>query len=183
MKKPKGVHMKIFLLPLFLMMLMASLIGAEKTSDKFHYNLLSDAPMTFDQSGNNVFPKHIVSQKYLFLYFSASWCGPCHKFNPKLIEWYNSNGGGKDFEIILVGRDEDTASIKRYVKDQKFPFIAFEKKGKRFEEISKKYCGPGIPCLVLLNEKDEVIADSYKNGKYLGPQAPLEYYEKNIKNK
>jgi thiol-disulfide isomerase/thioredoxin len=175
--------MKLSSLFLILMIPMVSLIGAENGSDKFHFNLLSNAPLTFDQSGKNVIPRQIISQKYLFLYFSASWCGPCHKFNSKLIEWYNSHGGGKDFEIILVGHDDDTASIKEYMKDQKFPFIAFEKKGKRFEEIDKKYCGPGIPCLVLLNEKDEVIADSFKNGQYLGAQAPLQYYEKNIKNK
>ena len=170
--------MKISSLILMLMIPLVSLTSAEKGTDKYHFNLLSDAPVIFDQSGKNVIPKHIIGQKYLFLYFSASWCGPCHKFNPKLIEWYNSNGGGKDFEIILVGRDEDTASIKAYMKEEKFPFLAFEKKGDRFEKILKKYSGSGIPCLVLLNENDEVVAHSYKNGKYFGPQVAMEYYEK-----
>ncbi len=152
-----------------------SLHAADKPA-KYHFSLLGDAPAMFDQTGKTVVPKHILSQKYLLLYFSASWCGPCHKFNPDFIAWYKANGGGKDVEVILVGSDNDTAAIKTYMKDEGMPWLAFEMKGKRFDEIKAKYGGRGIPVVALLDENDQVVAHSYDGNKYLGPRAPLDKY-------
>jgi|GEM_PF-3424042 len=161
----------------------AHLEGAEKAEAKFHYSLFSDSPPIFNASGKNIIPKHIIQQKYLFLYFSASWCGPCKNFNPEFIAWYKKNGGGKDFEVVLVGSDDSTASIKQYMKDEGFPWLAFEMNGKRFDEIKQKYGGKGIPCVVLLDENDAVVAHSYVDGKYVGPRAPLEKYLELTKKK
>jgi thiol-disulfide isomerase/thioredoxin len=170
--------MKKWILPLFVLLVgiatHATLGAADVASTKYHFSLLGDSPELFDASGKTVVPKYILKQKYLVLYFSASWCGPCHQFNPEFIAWYKANGGGKDFEVILVGQDDDTAAIKKYMKDEAFPWIAFEKKGKQFEAIEKKYGGKGIPCVVVLDEKDEVVAHSFKGDQYLGPKAPLE---------
>ena len=152
--------------------------AADKNDDKFHFNLLSDAPKVFDSTGKNLLPKHIIKQKYLILYFSASWCKPCHEFNPEFVKWYNENKGGKEIEVILVGMDSDTAAIKKYMKDQSMPWLAFEKKGKQFDKIVATYSGKGIPCVVLLNEKDEIIAHSYEKGEYNGPRVALNAYEK-----
>ncbi len=153
-----------------------ALVAADQPTDKFHYKLLHDAPALFDAAGKPVVPRHILSQKYVILYFSASWCGPCHAFNPDFIAWYKEHGGGKDVEVILVGHDQDTAAIKKYMKDEDFPWLAFEKKGKAFTAIDETYCGPGIPCVVVLDENDEVVAHSFAGEKYLGPRAPLERY-------
>lgn len=153
-----------------------ALVAADK-APKYHFSLLGDAPAMFDQSGNRVVPKHIVSQKYLLLYFSASWCGPCKRFNPDFIAWYKANGGGKNVEVILVGSDDDTAGIKAYMKDQGMPWLAFEKAGKRFDEIKAKYGGRGIPVVALLDENDNIVAHSYDGEKYLGPRVALAKYE------
>lgn len=158
-----------------------SVTAADTASEKYHYNLLHDAPAIFDATGTVVVPKHIIAQKYLILYFSASWCPPCHKFNPELIQWYKEHNGGKDVEIILVGSDSDTAAIKKYMKDQKFPWLAFTMDKKQFPAIKSKYGGKGIPCIAVLNEKDEIVAHSYVEGKYEGPKAPLDKYLELIK--
>lgn len=173
---------------LVLVVAMFTLAAADKapgkdTGPKYHLSLLGDAPWMFDQTGNRVVPKHIIKQKYLFLYFSASWCGPCHKFNPDFIAWYKANGGGKDFEVILVGSDNDTASVKAYMKDQGMPWLAFEMEGKRFAEIKAKYGGKGIPVVALLDENDQVVAHSYDGDKYLGPRVALEKYLQLTKGK
>jgi thiol-disulfide isomerase/thioredoxin len=98
-------------------------------SGSYHNKLLGDSPIIFDSKGNIVDSEIIKNKKYLMLYFSASWCGPCHKFNPDFIKWYEEHDGGNNFEVILVGSDEDTDAIKDYMNDQKMPFMAFEKRG------------------------------------------------------
>ena len=46
------------------------------------------------------------SGKVLGLYFSASWCGPCRSFTPKLSAKYRElTEAGKNFEIIFVSAD------------------------------------------------------------------------------
>jgi thiol-disulfide isomerase/thioredoxin len=40
--------------------------------------------------------------KYVGVYFSASWCPPCQRFTPKLVDAYTSNLKGKNLEIVFV---------------------------------------------------------------------------------
>ena len=147
---------------------------AQKSGPQFHASLFTDAPKLIDKNGKYVKPDYIQSQKHVVLYFSASWCGPCHRFNPIFIKWYNDNGGKKNFEVILVGRDADAISNRLYMKDSDFPWVAFEMDGKKFNEIVKKYCGKGIPCVAVLDENDNVVAHSYEGENYVGPMPPLE---------
>jgi thiol-disulfide isomerase/thioredoxin len=163
--------MRMILALLFLMS--AALSAAEKVQP-FHRPLLEFAPQLIDASGAKVDARYLLKTKYIILYFSASWCGPCHKYTPKLVEWYEKERDPKQVEVILVGSDQDTASMKAYMKDMKMPWPAFEMKGKAFEDIKKKYSGRGIPSTVLLNEQDEVLASSYKDGKYQGPHVAID---------
>ena len=46
-------------------------------------------PQVLLNSSGEQIAKDVLDQKYVGLYFSASWCGPCRKFTPKLIEFRN----------------------------------------------------------------------------------------------
>jgi hypothetical protein len=37
-----------------------------------------------------------------------------------------------------------------------------------------RYAGSGIPCLVLVDAEGKVLSDSYRWGRYVGPDAVLE---------
>ena len=55
--------------------------------------------------------KESTANKYFALYFSAKWCGPCRKFTPILIDFYNDNS---NFEVIFVSLDKDINEFNEY---------------------------------------------------------------------
>src|SRR4051812_27138326 len=48
----------------------------------------------------------LAGVKYYAIYYSASWCGPCRAFTPKLVQWYNEHKkNSPQFELIFVSSD------------------------------------------------------------------------------
>lgn len=108
--------------------------------------------------------------QYYAFYFSASWCGPCRAFTPKLISFYKANPEAKKtFEVIFMSRDSSDGAMEEYMKGDGMPWPAVRyRDADRIDEITK-YLGRGIPCLVLVDREGQIVADSYVNGEYRGP--------------
>ena len=64
-----------------------------------------------DAQGREV-SRTILAGKFVGVYVSASWCGPCRSFTPKLIKFRNANG--KDFEVVLVGGADQYIVVMAY---------------------------------------------------------------------
>lgn len=116
--------------------------------------------------------------EYYAFYFSAHWCPPCRKFTPELSAFYKKHfePNGK-FEVIFVSSDRDEDAMEEYMDwgKMKFPALDFDKKDK-ISEVTR-YAGNGIPCLVLVDRDGNVVANSYVNGRYVGPTSVLEKLE------
>ncbi len=112
---------------------------------------------------------------YVLVYFSAAWCGPCRHFTPQLRDFYNQNKSNNDrFEVVFVSSDNSERDMRAYINEAAMPWPAL-----RFAEMANtpeltQYAGNGIPCLVLLDTQGVVLAHSYVNNNYVGPQVPLQ---------
>lgn len=156
----------------------AEVSTSEAAKPAFHKELLDTTKDSLFQLEGKTDPKELGRKKYVFVYFSASWCPPCRTFTPKLVDFYKQNKKSGDFELLFVSSDQNAQDMKAYMKKYKMPWIGVTHGSKAAKEIEKKYAGNGIPCLVLLNEKDEVIASSFdKDGDYKGPAVALEKYK------
>jgi len=99
--------------------------------------------------------------KMVLIDFWASWCGPCRKENPNVVEAYKKYNktkfkNGKGFEIFSVSLD----------KTQEPWIAAIEKDGLVWQNhgwdkeyvASKLYNVVSIPTAYLINGKGEIIA-------------------------
>lgn len=113
--------------------------------------------------------------KYIALYYGADWCGPCHKFTPDLVAFYNEmKPKYPDFEVVFVSRDTSAAEMDNYMAEMKMPWPALRYDAVKWSTKLNKYCGPGIPCLVVVNANGDVLSDSYNGSNYLGPHKALD---------
>ncbi|KAM0853089.1 hypothetical protein ACQ4PT_051328 [Festuca glaucescens] len=85
------------------------------------------------------------------LYFSASWCPPCRRFTPKLIEAYKELAShGKSFEVVFVSGDQDEEAFNAYFA--KMPWLAVpfsDSEGRK--GLDGRFEVRGIPHLVILD--------------------------------
>jgi nucleoredoxin len=118
--------------------------------------------------------------QYYAIYYSAQWCPPCHAFTPKLVDWYNGfKPAHHNFELIFVSDDHDEASMLDYMKEMSMPWPALDYEYVKHDGSGiEKYAGDGIPDLVLIDSDGNLLADSYQNGTYVGPQSAVDDIER-----
>uniref|UniRef100_A0A7N0T5R2 protein-disulfide reductase n=1 Tax=Kalanchoe fedtschenkoi TaxID=63787 RepID=A0A7N0T5R2_KALFE len=96
--------------------------------------------------------------KKIGLYFSASWCGPCRNFTPKLVKVYNELSSKGDFEIIFVSGDSDAESFDGYFSKMPWLAIPFADSETR-DNLNSLFEVEGIPHLAILNEEGKVVSN------------------------
>lgn len=112
----------------------------------------------------------VKDAKYIALYYSAGWCGPCRAFTPELVKFYNENKGKiPGFELVFLSQDNSEPEMEKYMAEMSMPWPALRYSAVRTSSSLMKYAGRGIPCLVLINDKGEVLSNSYAGERYLGP--------------
>lgn len=115
-------------------------------------------PHLLDRHGKTV-TSDIIKGKYIGLYFSASWCGPCRSFTPELIKFRNQHQD--KFEVVLVGGDGSPKEQAKYVKKYEMPWYAMSNQCKEAKNASQSLKVDFIPYLVILDPSGNVVS---KNG-------------------
>lgn len=108
--------------------------------------------------------------KFYGLYFSASWCGPCRQFTPQFVAAYRLiKQKHPEFEVVFVSADHSAGDMMQYVRDDRMPWLALKYDEARRDGELRRYCGDGIPCLVLVDPAGVVLSDSFEGDNYVGP--------------
>ncbi len=124
----------------------------------------------------------LAGVKYWAFYYSASWCGPCREFTPDLVNFYRDfKPKHPDFELIFVNLDRSDGDMMSYMKGDAMPWPAVWFADVDNPDLNpKKYCGSGIPCLVLVDNDGNVLSDTFRNGQYTDPHEVITDIESTV---
>ncbi|KAK1303033.1 putative nucleoredoxin 1 [Acorus calamus] len=114
-----------------------------------------------------------LNGKIIGLYFSASWCGPCRRFTPKLVEVYNELLSKDNFEVVFISSDRDEEAFNGYFSKMPWLAIPFSDASVR-DGLKKLFKVRGIPSLVIidgatgkvLTEDGTSVIGDYGSGGY-----------------
>ena len=101
----------------------------------------------------------------LLIDFWASWCGPCRRANPEVVEIYNTYHG-QGFEILGVSLDRDSASWVQAIADDQLTWSHISDLKYWNSEGAILYGVPAIPHTVLI-DRDGIITAKNLHGEEL----------------
>ena len=131
-----------------------------------------------DSKGNKV-SSDALAGKYVGLYFSASWCGPCRVFTPSLINFRNKHK--VEFEVVLVGVDGSPKAQANYMKKYKMPWLAMQNQSLESKETSQATGVTQIPSLVILDPDGKILSKDGKKEITLSAATALEDWKTRAK--
>jgi thiol-disulfide isomerase/thioredoxin len=105
--------------------------------------------------------------KYYVFYYTASWCPPCQKFTPTLVDFYNQNKNER-FELVLITSDRDEDAMEEYARSKDMPWPQL--KLKKAQDFKKKFQHgvSGIPSVIVCDLEGNIVTTQGRDLSVLG---------------
>ena len=110
--------------------------------------------------------------KVVLIDFWASWCGPCRKAMPDLVQTYKQYHD-KGFEIIGINLDKDKTQLEKYMQEMGITWQQYFDGLVWSNKIVRRFSIRGIPHIVLVDKNGAV----YFNTNYDQQKPPLQGIE------
>ncbi|GAA4274671.1 TlpA disulfide reductase family protein [Aquimarina gracilis] len=134
-----------------------SLPETPKIGDKFiDFELL-------DPKGNPI-KLSDVKGEYVMVEFWASWCVPCRKSNPKLVENYNKYKA-QGFEIIGVSLDQKKDRWLQAIEQDSLPWTNVIEPEHFLSDIAQVYKVQGIPDNLIIDKNGIIVAKTLRGSQ------------------
>lgn len=95
--------------------------------------------------------------QYVFVDFWASWCGPCRKENPHLVEAYQKYHD-QGLEIIGISLDDKKANWLKAIEADKLPWVHLSDLKGWQSDLAIEYGIKSIPMNFLVDRDGKIIA-------------------------
>jgi len=133
--------------------------------------------MTMDHGKPEDFAvEKLAGVKYFALYFATSGQEASQAFTPDLTTFYRSfKPSHPEFELIFVSRDGSDREMQEGMRSawMRWPAIWYADVDNPALDV-KKYCGPQLPSLVLVDAQGKILSDNFDNGQFADPHRVLD---------
>jgi thiol-disulfide isomerase/thioredoxin len=108
-----------------------------------------------------MFDQGTLKGKVVLVDFWATWCGPCRAELPNVKENYKKYHS-KGFEVVGVSLDQSADPLKKFIEKEEITWPILFPKDKKDQfwnnPLAVHYGVSGIPCVILMNQKGEVVS-------------------------
>ena len=120
-----------------------------------------------DINGNQVSVKDVFSKnKITIIDFWASWCGPCRREMPSVVEAYKAYKA-KGLEVVGVSLDTDMAAWKKAITDLNITWPQMSDLKGWQNAGAALYGVRSIPATVLINQEGKIVARNLRGEELL----------------
>ena len=113
-----------------------------------------------NRSGKKVPTETALNGKMVAIYASASWCGPCRAFTPKLVDFYKKVAKSAPMELIFLSLDKTEDAMMAYMKKDDMPWLAIPYDHPQRVKLMRKLGVPGIPRLYIFDAQGKMISSN-----------------------